>query len=152
MPFSISHALASDLPQEVARTCAFLCKPNSEMQHLFETIAEGQPVTEDCADALVSWAHKPGYDTPLILGWACISSWQGKLAMQSFVDADYRDSKICSALCASLLFGSPTNMEVAVFSDECASVARRLRRSFSQWRCVQDGWIRVGSSEGGHGE
>lgn len=137
------------MPQDVARSCSVLCKSNSEMQELFETIAEGQPVREDCADALISWAHKAGWDTPEILGWACISSWQGKLAMQSFVDVDYREAKVCTSLCASLLFESPTNMEVAVFSDECASVARRLRREFSQWRCVQDGWIRTSGTEGG---
>lgn len=154
MPFNISHALAGDVPLEVARTCMFLCKPQSEMQELFETIAEGRPVKEDCADALIAWAHKPSLDdSPLVLGWACASEWQGKLALQAFVDADYRNAKICSSLCAALMFDAPTSeMEVAVFSDECASVARRLRLDYGQWRCVQDGWIRTGDSEGRGGE
>lgn len=152
MPLEINTTTGANLPQFVALQCVRLCKPDSEMSSMFSRLSAGDGAVDEDLETLVAWCSAPSLTDEFrdVVGWATVQGWNGQLALQSFVDPEWRHKSVCFSMSACLLADLPTSsLPVAVFSDECASVVRRLQHDYQQWKRVDDGWIRTCVPEGG---
>jgi GNAT superfamily N-acetyltransferase len=87
----------------------------------------------------------PYTDAIHCLGWASATLWDSSLALQAFVDAEYRGQGLATALASVLVVDGilTRQMPIAVFSDECVRIAQRLRfPDIRRYRRVDDGWVR----------
>ena len=145
MPVLINYCHASSLPASVAGQCEQLCKPNSEMQGLFNRIASGDGATDSDLDVMVSYCatypHHFEDDVLEVLGWATVSTWNDRLQLQAFVGEEHRKKGLGFSLIACLTFDMPeVKMPVAVFSDECKRIADRLDLNCEQWERKNNEW------------
>lgn len=146
--------LGTEVPYTAAAQASELCNQGSEMQRFFDRLVQGETSEED-SGVMVSYAYHLDADEATVVGWATVSRWRAgnetRLQVQAYVRDDYRQRGVATALFACVTSGLPRSSEVAVFSDECMRIARRLRLSATQYRRVADGWIGLGVSEGGDG-
>jgi GNAT superfamily N-acetyltransferase len=149
------HAItAEQMPAHIAEVCTGLCWPDSEMQRLFNRIAEGE-LSDSERHWMIAYAWlAPGDDDQIVVaGWASVTEWRVgdtvRMQVQTFVAGPYRRKGIATAMLVCLTHDMPTDTSpVAVFSDEVMRIARRLGWKAEQYKSVDDGWIGVATTEG----
>lgn len=153
---SVAH-----LPRLVAAQCVLLCHEGSEMQDLFSRVwlASCEPHERDWLIAYAWYAPEQDQQSRVV-GWVSLTQWstEGRLLwqMQGFVDESHRNRGIATALCVCITHGVPKDqLPQAVFAEEFGAIARRLGWACSQYKHVDDGWIKTASfavPEGGDGD
>jgi RimJ/RimL family protein N-acetyltransferase len=148
---NINTVFAGELPWHVARQCGLLCNPHSESQQMFERI-ESKELSDDDRIVIISYAYTPT-DSPEVLGWCSVSNWRredkDQLQVNVYVHESHRNSRVATSLFACCTHSMSRSTSVAVFSEECKRIALGLRQSHEQYARCEDGFVRVGSFEGG---
>jgi len=153
MLINIHSTNATEMPCHIAEQCHEMCKPGSEMQGLFHRVAMLSLEDIDYL-AVVAYAYlNDPDDGATVVGWCVISTWQvgeeQRVQAQGFVRPDYRRRGLAGAMAACLTHDFPhEEVQIAVFSPEFLSIAKRLGWQATQYRLVEDGWIGVGTADG----
>lgn len=90
------------------------------------------------------WAD-PYTDMLHCVGWVSVTEWDRCLAVQGFVDPEFREKGLATALTAALLVDGVIHPEIpiAVFADPFVRIAWRLRfQDIRRYRQTDDGWLR----------
>jgi GNAT superfamily N-acetyltransferase len=113
------------------------------MQGWLRGIAEGSPSHPDELMYAVATREDESGDQEII-GWAGINVWAGLPSLQAFVLPEYRGLSLATALSAAMLIEARPPGPVAVFSDACYRIGKRLNLGDVRlYKSVDDGWIRV---------
>lgn len=142
----ITTHTSDNLAPGVAELCAeLLCKPGSEMQQVFQSIAALDYDEPLDVNLRIAVAMRTQGDDNVPIGWAAISLWNGAPSIQAFVFPNYRQRGLASALVSALTVEGDIPLDVAnVFSHHFASVALRAGfRSTNLWKREEDGWVRT---------
>lgn len=87
----------------------------------------------------------PYTDSLQCVGWVSVTEWDRCLAVQGFVDPEFRRKGLATALTSALLVDGVIHPEIpiAVFADEFVRIAWRLRfQDIRRYRQTADGWLR----------
>lgn len=135
---------SENFPPEMAEFCAeTLCKPGSDMNHAFRSIAAGD--ADGLAPALqIALATRIIDDEAVPIGWASIGLWNDLPAIQGCVFPAYRRRGLASALVSTLTATGEIPLQGChIFSPHFTSVAKRAGfQTINEWKRVDDGWIR----------
>jgi len=149
MSATITTTRSSELPLSVAETIrSSLTKKGSDTNRDFETIVNGMlEVKDSLPDYPMSICLRldPYTDALHCIGWASATLWDQSLALQVFVDPEFRGMGLATALASLLLVDGilTTEMPLAVFSDSTVRLAQRLEfPDIRRYRRVADGWLR----------
>lgn len=147
----IDTTTVSHLPRLVAAQCVLLCHEGSEMQDLFSRVWLAACEQHE-RDWLIAYAwYSPEQESASrVVGWVSLTQWstEGHLLwqLQGFVDEGHRHRGIATALCVCITHGVPKDqLPRAVFAEEFGAIARRCGWTCSQYKHVDDGWIKVAS-------
>lgn len=151
MAISISTTRSSELPLSAAEQIhSKLTKPGSEMHAQMGEVVRclrGEKPLDLAGDwpmSICLWTD-PYTDILHCIGWVSVTEWDRCLALQGFVDPEYRQKGLATALTAALLVDGVIHQQVptAVFSDEFAQITRGLGFSLVyRYRQTDDGWIK----------
>lgn len=149
MSATITTTRSNELPLSVAETIrSSLTKKGSDTNRDFEEIVQGMlDVRDSLPDYPMSICLRldPYTDATHCIGWASATLWDQSLALQVFVDPEYRGRGLATALASLLLVDGilTTEMPLAVFSDSTVRIAQRLKfPDIRRYRRVDDGWLR----------
>ena len=127
-----------------------LTKLRSETYHQMATLTRclrGESPIDSAVDMPMSVClyADPYTDSPRCVGWVSVTAWDRCLALQGFVDPEFRNKGLASAMTSALLVDNIIHQEVAVavFADEFVRIAQRLRfTDIRRYRIADDGWLR----------
>lgn len=139
IPLAIIEQIIASLTREGSVT-------QREMRQLAQCRIGNSP-SDLGPDYFVSLATRtnPYSDSLDCIGWASATQWESILCLQAFVDTEYRNMGLASALASCLVVEKHLcqEMPLGVFSDEIARIAARLRfTDIRRYRRCDDGWVR----------
>lgn len=150
MSATITTTRSNELPLAVAETIlSSLTNQGSDTNKDFERIVNG--MLEGGKDSLPDYPMSiclrldPYTDALHCIGWASATLWDQSLALQVFVDPEFRGMGLATALASLLLVDGilTTEMPLAVFSDSTVRLAQRMKfPQIRRYRRVADGWLR----------
>lgn len=151
---NISTDIAINIHPHVAEQCAArLCHEDSEMQGVFQRISLLSLSDRERA-WMIAYAWQPSEEEiQHVVGWVSVTEWcvgdETRIQVQGYVDGDFRERGIASALVACVCHDMPaTKLPVAVFSKEFFKLAVRLGWNATLYRHTTDGWLGVNSTYG----
>lgn len=151
MSILIQTTRSADLSLSVAEEIYNrLTKPKSDTnKQLFILIhcLRGESPLDNAPDWPMSFClHRDPYtDSLRCVGWVSVTEWDRCLALQGFVDPDYRHKGLATALTSTLLVDGVINQSVpvAVFADEFVRITQGLGfTDIRRYRVTDDGWLR----------
>lgn len=145
---------AINIHPQVAEQCATrLCHEDSEMQGVFRRISL-LSLSERERSWMIAYAWQSSEDEiQHVIGWVSVTEWdvgdETRIQVQGYVDKDFRECGIASALVSCLCHDMPVSkLPVAVFSQEFFSIARRFGWKATRYRYAHDGWLGVETTDG----
>ena len=148
----IRQDLLVNIPHDVLIQACGLCNEGSDNQKVFERVISNAELTDDDYSYVMAYCVEcDDVDQELqVVGWATVSDWlHGDTtyrAIQIAVAPEHRRKGLGTALFAVVSFGLPTSnpVPIAVFSEHCLRMARRLDYGAEQFkRDSSDEWYRV---------
>lgn len=139
----LSLSVADDIYNRLTKPRS---ETNSQMAVLIRCLRGESPI-----DLAPDWPMSvclradPYTDALQCVGWVSVTEWDRCLALQGFVDPDYRSKGLATSLTSVLLVDGVIHPEVpvAVFADEFVRIAMRLGfKDIRRYRVTDDGWLR----------
>jgi hypothetical protein len=149
----ITADIAINIHPHVAEQCAArLCHDESEMQGVFNRISLLSLSPRE-REQMIAYAWQASDDGQHVIGWVSVSEWvvgnETRIQVQGFVDQEFRERGLASALVACLCHDMPaTRLPVAVFSKEFFAIAQRFGWNATRYRYATDGWLGVATTDG----
>lgn len=141
---------ASDIPALAASQASVLCWDDSQMQLVFKRLAASLSIDTD-REMVISYATGKQDNSICVIGWASLGLWyyKGMLRheVQAYVHPTHRHKGLGFALVACCTHDLNSNKPIAVFSDECYNIAKRLRWDVEQYKSDGDEWVQVLKSD-----
>jgi hypothetical protein len=139
LSLSVAEDIYTRLTKERSET-------NQQMAILVRCLRGESPMdnADDFPMSVCMWAD-PYTDLLQCVGWVSVTEWDRCLALQGFVDPEFRQKGLASALTSVLLVDGVIHPDVAVavFADEFVSITKRLGfKTIYRYRQADDGWIR----------
>lgn len=141
-----THLLPSVAEDIHSRLTKARSETNAQMEVLIRCLRGESPIDSAVDMPMSVCLHSDPYtDSLQCVGWVSVTSWDRCLALQGFVDPDYRQKGLATALTSALLVDGVIHPEVAVavFADEFVRITRRLGfKDIRRYRITDDGWLR----------